>query len=362
MKKILRLVSVLICLTLAISLLPSVSAAPKYSKIKLTTSMLQVGKYTNTDLTGEIVNISANPNYEQEITCLIDKGLRGGYWSKAIKYKDLKDNGGSTVPVILLDMTNDGQPTNVAAVELSLRHYFDCAPLHIEVQIATDTAGTNWVSVLEQDDILWMSQTIRFDFAAGNVAAYKLRILFYDIDEPNIEMDNGTYETLAGDETRFTLAEIALYNLPEGTTPETTAPSTQPSTQKPTDPVATEDPKTTDPTATEDPNAPTEAPETTDPEATEDPNAPVDPTDDPVVGPTEEPTEAPTVAPTDAPKDEEPTNAPENNETQAPTNAPAAENNDAAEESKGGAGLIIGIVAAVIVLGVVAFVIIKKKK
>ena len=345
MKKVAKLTSILICLAMAISLLASVTtAAPaKYTKLRISSSQMEVGMYTNTDLTGEIVNISANPNYEQEKTCLVDKGLKGGYWSKALKFKDLKDNGGSNVPVILFDMTQEGNPTNVAAVELSIRHYFDCMPLHIEVQAITEANGSNWVSVFEQDDILWMSQTIRFDFPGGNVAAYKLRVLFYDIAEPNIEDDTGAYETLAGDETRFTLAEIALYSLPEGSTPEATNPPTEKPTEptsKPTEPAET-DPAVTDPAETD--------PAVTDPAETD--PAETDPaeTDPAETDPAEtDPKE------TD-PKETEP------EATNKPTEAPS-DNKDAKEEPKNNAGLIIGIVAAVVVIGAVVFIVIKKKK
>ena len=65
-----------------------------------------------------------------------------------------------------------------------------------------------------------------------------------------------------------------------------------------------------------------------------------------------DPTDAPDVEPTDAPEDEDP--------TAAPAEASAAD--DGAEEPKGNAGLIICIVAAFLIAGVVAFIVIKKKK
>ena len=168
----------------------------------------------------------------------------------------------------------------------------------------------------------------------------------------------------------------------EPTEPETTEP--KPTEPKPTEPEATEpkptEPKPTEPNATEpteDPNAtePTEDPNATEPtedpnatEPTEDPNA-TEPTEDPnATEPTEdpnatEPTEDPNATePTEDPNATEPeATKPANNETQAPTDAPAT-NNDAKEESKSNAGLIIGIIAAVVVIGAVAFFVIKKKK
>ena len=363
MKKVAKLTTVLLCLALAISLLASVSvaASAKPTKIPLSSSQLEVGKYTNTDLTGEIVNISANPNYEVERGCLIDKGLNGGYWSKALKFNELKDNGGSTVPVIMFNLEKDGKPTDVGMVELSIRNYFDCMPLHFEVQVLTEANGTTWTSVFEQDDIEWMSQTKKFEFPAGNVAAYKLRVLFYDIGEPNIEEDTGTYETLAGDETRFSLAEIALYTLPEGSTPST-QPTTKPTeaTNKPTEPKATE-PKATEPEATEPKVTEPEAtePEATEPEATEPEVTEPEATEPEATEPeaTEPETTEPEATEPEATEPEET----EPEATQAPTDAPAT-NNDTKEEPKGNAGLIIGIVAAVVVIGAVVFFVIKKKK
>ena len=132
---------------------------------------------------------------------------------------------------------------------------------------------------------------------------------------------------------------------PETTAPETTAPETQaPETEAP----ETEAPETEAPE--------TEAPETEAPE-TEAPETEAPETDAPVVE-----TEAPE---TDAPETEAP-------ETQAPvveTEAPATEapetsapTTPAEPAAKNNTGLIIGIVAAVVVVGAVVGIVLGKKK
>ena len=142
---------------------------------------------------------------------------------------------------------------------------------------------------------------------------------------------------------------------PEATEPKPTEPKPtepKPTEPKPTEPEATE-PEATEPEATE-PEA-TE-PEATEPEATEPEASDPEATDPEATDPEATDPEA-----TEPEATEPEATEPANNETQAPTDAPAT-NNDAKEEPKSNAGLIIGIIAAVVVIGAVAFFVIKKKE
>ena len=151
---------------------------------------------------------------------------------------------------------------------------------------------------------------------------------------------------------------------PETEAPETTAPETEaPETQAP----ETEAPETQAP-ETEAPAVETEAPETDAPE-----------TEAPVVETEAPETEAPAVE-TEAPETDAPaveTEAPETDapvvETEAPeTDAPVAPETNAPETQapaapaepakKGNTGLIIGIVAAVVVVGAIVGIVLGKKK
>ena len=83
------------------------------------------------------------------------------------------------------------------------------------------------------------------------------------------------------------------------------------------------------------------------------------PTEEPTEAPTEEPTEAPTEEPTEAPT-EEPTEAPTEEPTEAPTEAPTTA--PVEEPAESNTGLIIGIAAAVVVIGAVLAIVLGKKK
>ena len=128
-------------------------------------------------------------------------------------------------------------------------------------------------------------------------------------------------------------------------------------TQTPTDPIDPAEP--TDPIEPTEPTDPIEPTEPTDPEAT-DPEV----TEPEVTEPEATEPEATEPEATEPEATEPEATEPEETEpdaTQAPTDAPAT-NNDAKEEPKGNASLIIGIVAAVVVIGAIVFFVIKKKK
>ena len=155
-------------------------------------------------------------------------------------------------------------------------------------------------------------------------------------------------------ETQAPETEAPETEAPETEAPETDAPETQaPETEAPeTDAPETDAPETDAPET----DAPeTDAPETDAPE-TEAPETDAPETDAPE---TEAPeTEAPE---TEAPETEAPeTDAPVAPETDAPaTDAPAA---TPAEPAKNNTGLIIGIVAAVVVVGAIVGIVLGKKK
>ena len=169
-------------------------------------------------------------------------------------------------------------------------------------------------------------------------------------------------------------SEVPESEVPETDAPETDAPEIEiPETDAPV--VETEAPETeapaveTDAPETEAPVVETEAPET---------EAPVVETDAPVVETEAPETDAPVVE-TDAPETEEPveeTHAPETDapavETEAPETDPVAPETNAPETQapvvpaepakKGNTGLIIGIVAAVVVVGAIVGIVLGKKK
>ena len=358
MKKIAKVSCLLVCLVLLISVIPfNASAAPKgYEEYIFDWHEVTGGVYKD-GLNGSFDNKYFECEIPEYVGIeMVDNDLEISFWSKPVKFADLKDQGGTWVPAIYCNLTRDGQPAkNVGGFKYWLRDLYDCWPLHFEIQLATNEAQTQWVTVFEGNDFIWEDVSMSFTFEPMD--AYALRFVCFDIDEPSYLGEAGEYDNLVGDDTRLCCSEIEVW-LYTGSG----SPSTQPPTQKPTDPQPT-DPKPTDPKPTD----PAETdPAVTDPAET-DPAEPTDPAEtdpaetDPVeTDPVEtDPVETDPVE-TD-PKETDPKET-EPEATNTPTEAPSA-NKDAKEEpKKNNTGLIIGIVAAVVVVAGAAVLIIKKKK
>ena len=150
--------------------------------------------------------------------------------------------------------------------------------------------------------------------------------------------------------------EIELFQFErEKVEPPTTKPTETPTkpTQAPTKPTeAPTNPTETPTEPTQTPTDPIDPTEPTDPIESTEPTDPIEPTD-----PTDPEATEPEATEPEATEPE----ATEPEATQAPTNAPS-NNKDAEEAPKSSIGLIIGIVAAVVVIGAIVFFVIKKKK
>ena len=317
MKRFPKFFLALLVLTMFVSLFSTVSfAASDLKEVRLNGTQLQVGHYTDASLSGNFVLNSANTDIAKETKNLVNNSNKAPYfWSKAYNLNQLKDYGGSTVPAILIDVANGGEGVAICGYEMYLREALDCVPLHFEFQITTAANSDAWVKVFEDAEPSWNGAEYHREF--DEVTAYKVRILFYDIDVADTAFDDGHYENLTAEQTRFSLAEINLLEkINSGSNKPTEAP-----TQAPTRPVFTMPPTQT-PT-----EAPTEAPTAA---PTEAPTAA--PTEAPTAAPTEAPTAAPTEAPTAAPT-EAPTAAPTEAPTAAPTEAPTAAPTEAPTEA-----------------------------
>lgn len=291
MKKFPKLLIALLVVSLFVGICSGICfAASDLKEVRLTGAQLQVGHYTNTSLTGNIVLNSANPDIDKETKNLVNNSNKAPYfWSKAYNLNQLKAHGGSTVPVVLIDVANGGEGVAICGYEMYLREALDCAPLHFEFQVTTAADSDEWIKIFEDAEPSWNGAEYHREFE--EVTAYKVRILFYDIDLANTAFDDDHYENLTGEQTRFSLAEINLLAKRNTTITPTEAP-----TQAPTRPSFVI------PTA-----APTEAP-----------------TQAPTAAPTQEPTAAPTAAPTETPT-AAPTAAPTETPTAAPTQAPTGD-------------------------------------
>ncbi len=368
MKKIAKIASLLVCLALLISIIPfnAEAAKPKdYVEFELVGGDVWGGVYKE-GLNGPFDTKHFEAQYPEKADvllplCMIDNDLENSFWSKPIKFVDLYDEGGTWIPAIEVNLTRDGKPAeNVAAFKYWVRDMFDCLLTHFAIQVATDAAKTQWETVYEEGgngvDAVWDDYPMTFYF--DPVTAYAIRIIAFNIDEPNYTGDAGLYDSLEGDDTRLCCSElrILIYNGSENPTePEATEPkATEP---KATEPKATE-PEATNPEAT---NPEASDPEASDPEAS-DPEASDPEASDPEASDPEATEPEATEPEATEPEATEPeATEPANEETQAPTDAPAT-NNDAKEEPKSNAGLIIGIIAGVLVIAAVVFFVIKKKK
>lgn len=410
MKRFPKLIVTLLLLAMVIGIFAAipVAAANEYEEfIKIKARHVEAGHYTTLACDGELVQHSANPNYREEVGCLVDNDNHGAYWSKPYKFNDLKGNGGTTVPAAIFDVAaaNGNAPLAVAAFDLRLRSSYDCRPLHVVVQATTAADSNTWTTLADKKFTIadWDSNPKqRVEFTETSV--YKLRLLVYDIGDADVAADEyKDYQVVKGDETRFTLSEIGIMTIKQGgsssgnsgsnaptnptsggssrpsftlpvvggqtaTTAPTQAPTqaatqapTQAATQAPTQAAtaAPTQPATqgttvaptgtvttpTEPTGTVNPDVPTEPTGTVDPSA---PTETVDPSAPVETTPeATEPTAAPTVEPTVAPTTGETTDT----------------DNGTQEEPKDNSLIIIiAIAAAAVVAGVVVFIIIKKKK
>jgi len=298
MKRFPKILMALLVLALFVGMFSTVTFANQLKGVNLTVSQLQVGYYTN--LSGDLTLHCANSDIDKETKNLVDNKSKPFYWSKPYRFDDLKAYGGNIVPAILIDVANGGDGVAICGYSMQLREYLDCVPYSFEIQ-ATLSAGSNdWTKIFADSDTSgkWAGDAYSCEFA--EVTVYKVRILFYDIGDPDYAKDDA-YGTLPPDSTRFSLSEINLFADRDTATTPTEAPTEIP-TEAPTRPAFTRPV-----TPTEEPTqAPTEAPTAA-------------PTQAPTELPTAVPTEAPTAAPTEAP-----TAAPTEAATAAPTEAPTA--------------------------------------
>ena len=404
MKRFPKLLVTLILLAMVIGIFAAVPvAAADYTAVRLRPTQLTIGYYSNTACTGEIIKNAGPDNYIHEVGCIIDNDNNSAFWSKPYKFKDFKDEGGSKVPVVLIDVANGGDPVKIAGYDMRLRSHYDCMPYHFELQVTTSATSDNWTTVIEKKDLQWDTINLRFEFP--EVTVYKVRILFYDIGEADVANDD-MYGGLKGDETRFTLAEIDLLQKAEGGSEggsngggSTTKPTqgstrptgginlggfggaTQPATPAPTDPTqgatqkpttqATTQPATGNTGATQPATqAPTTNVTTTEPtgvaptEPTVDPSAPTETVDPSAPTDATEPE-----ATVDATEPEATTGATEPEATTAATEPETDADTDTSTTDNGGEEgdsittyIIIAIAAAAVIAGAAIFFIIKKKK
>ena len=213
--------------------------------------------------------------------------------SKPYKFSELYDYyvaNGSTgkvvIPCCVLDLALGGDPVEVAGFGMTLRSHFDCRPIHLKIQVATDADAKNWITVYDATNIEWESISKRWYFDPVN--AYQIRVVALDIDEVDKAEEGDYYDPIQGDETRFTYAEVDVYTLRQGDTTTPTTPSKNPTastesatrpafnfpaaTTKPTTPAATTKPTTA---ATAKPTTPAATTAPTTPIATVAPTTPI---------------------------------------------------------------------------------------
>ena len=153
----------------------------------------EFGYYDNAEMTGSVVDYQAAAG---EDACLVDGNTNNSGWSGNFNFTDLVDNGGSKVPVILVDL---GTATTVGGIELISVLNTCSAPTHFAVQVTTAADSDVWETVLEANNVTWNGKETK-QFAFDNaVDAYKLRLVVFNLSE------------LAGStQTQFALHEVTL--------------------------------------------------------------------------------------------------------------------------------------------------------
>ena len=153
----------------------------------------EFGYYDNAEMTGSVIDYQAAAG---EDACLVDGNTNNSGWSGNFNFTDLVDNGGSKVPVILVDL---GTATTVGGIELISVLNTCSAPTHFAVQVTTAADSDVWETVLEANNVTWNGKETK-QFAFDNaVDAYKLRLVVFNLSE------------LAGStQTQFALHEVTL--------------------------------------------------------------------------------------------------------------------------------------------------------
>lgn len=118
-----------------------------------------------------------------------------------------EDTADTLTPVLVINTSENGNPSLINTVELSARSTLECTPTHFDIQY-TAANDENWITLASVQGETWtssISKTITF----APVEAYKLRVVVY------LLTPEGTVtEVTSTTNTRFQLSELAVSYVP----------------------------------------------------------------------------------------------------------------------------------------------------
>lgn len=124
---------------------------------------------------------------------------------------------GGNFPVILLDAskTNNGNPVNINAIELTIREDGRCAPYNYVIQVTTEKDVDNWITIADETEKDWTTKREEL-YKFSNLDVYKVRVVA-DMLTPqaNISIEECAPSVV----TYMHISELTLLNINDPTNP-----------------------------------------------------------------------------------------------------------------------------------------------
>jgi len=132
------------------------------------------------------------------------------------QYQWLPPVGGNS-PVILLDAskTNNGNPVNINAIELTIREDGRCAPYNYVIQVTTEKDVDNWITIADETEKDWTTKREEL-YKFSPLDVYKVRVVADMLTpEANISIE----ECAPSVTTYMHISELTLLNISDPTNP-----------------------------------------------------------------------------------------------------------------------------------------------
>ena len=122
---------------------------------------------------------------------------------------------GSNMPVLLLDVSSNGEPVTVNTIELAVNENGYYAPCNFEIQVTTAADQDNWTTVYKGEEVYWKNGNIA-KYKIPETDVYKVRLVCTTLT-PGYEL--AREEWSGGRFTMLEIREFALYNVYDPTNP-----------------------------------------------------------------------------------------------------------------------------------------------
>ena len=183
----------------------------QYDKVSLSANNVLGYGYYNKDERVEIIDHKADNGN------LMFDGNKDNYSSTRGQQYQWIPPVGPNCSVILLDasLSNNGNPVNINAIELTVREDGRCAPFTYVIQVTTEKDVDNWITIADEVEKDWtIKREELYKFSALEV--YKVRVVAEQMTpETNISIE----ECAPSVTTYMQISELTLYNINDPTNP-----------------------------------------------------------------------------------------------------------------------------------------------